>query len=51
VVWLYYVEGYTHEEIARNFDRTVSFSKTQLARGTRKLRDLLKVGQGATAYA
>jgi RNA polymerase sigma factor (sigma-70 family) len=51
VVWLYYVEGYTHEEIARNFDRTVSFSKTQLARGTRKLRDLLQVGQGATAYA
>jgi RNA polymerase sigma-70 factor (ECF subfamily) len=51
VVWLYYVEGYTHEEIARNFDRTVSFSKTQLARGTAKLRDLLKVGQGATAYA
>jgi RNA polymerase sigma-70 factor (ECF subfamily) len=51
VVWLYYVEGWTHEEIARSFDRTVSFSKTQLSRGTRKLRDLLQVGEGAQAYA
>ena len=51
VVWLYYVEGWTHEEIARSFDRTVSFSKTQLSRGTRKLRDLLQVGKGAQAYA
>lgn len=51
VVWLYYVEGWTHEEIARSFDRTVSFSKTQLSRGTRKLRDLLRVDKGARAYA
>ncbi|MFN7550909.1 MAG: RNA polymerase sigma factor [Pseudomonadota bacterium] len=51
IVWLYHVEGWTHEEIARSFDRTVSFSKTQLARGTRKLRELLQVGQGARDYA
>lgn len=51
VVWLYYVEGYSHEEIAQSFARTVSFSKTQLQRATRKLRGLLEVDKGATAYA
>ena len=39
VVWLYDVEGWTHEEIARAFDRTVSFSKSQLARGHARLRN------------
>lgn len=38
VVWLYEVEGYSHEEIARSFGRTVSFSKSQLARAHRRLR-------------
>ena len=38
VVWLYDVEGWSHEEIARVFDRTVSFSKSQLARGHARLR-------------
>jgi len=32
IVWLHDVEGYTHAEIARLFDRTTSFSKSQLAR-------------------
>ncbi len=41
VVWLYDVEGWTHEEIARAFQRTVSFSKTQLARGHARLRNEL----------
>jgi RNA polymerase sigma-70 factor (ECF subfamily) len=41
VVWLYDVEGWSHEEIARAFDRTVSFSKSQLARGHARLRDQL----------
>lgn len=41
VVWLYDVEGWTHEEIAKGFDRTVSFSKSQLARGHARLRDEL----------
>lgn len=38
VVWLYDVEGYSHEEIARHFGRTVSFSKSQLARAHARLR-------------
>jgi RNA polymerase sigma-70 factor (ECF subfamily) len=42
VVWLYCVEGYTHEEIAAGFGRTTSFSKSQLMRGTRRLRELLE---------
>jgi RNA polymerase sigma factor (sigma-70 family) len=41
VVWLYDVEGWTHEEIARAFRRTVSFSKSQLARGHVRLRSEL----------
>jgi RNA polymerase sigma-70 factor, ECF subfamily len=39
VVWLYDVEGWSHEEIAASFDRTVSFSKSQLARGHARLRN------------
>jgi RNA polymerase sigma-70 factor (ECF subfamily) len=38
VIWLYEVEGYSHEEIAAEFGRTVSFSKSQVARAHRKLR-------------
>ena len=43
VLWLYHAEGYTHEEIAELMQRTPSFSKSQLARGTRRLRALLQV--------
>ncbi|HTX23200.1 MAG TPA: sigma-70 family RNA polymerase sigma factor [Steroidobacteraceae bacterium] len=39
VVWLFEVEGYSHEEIAQAFGRTVSFSKSQLARAHRRLRE------------
>ena len=39
VVWLYEVEGYSHQEIAEAFGRTVSFSKSQLARAHRRLRE------------
>ena len=45
VLWLYHAEGYTHEEIAGLMGRTTSFSKTQLLRGTRRLRELLNVAQ------
>ncbi len=38
VLWLYHVEGYTHPEIAALTGRTVSFSKSQLARGSERLR-------------
>ncbi len=41
VLWLYHVEGYTHEEIAQAFDRTVSFSKSQVARAAARLRAVL----------
>ncbi|HET6632956.1 MAG TPA: RNA polymerase sigma factor [Rhodanobacteraceae bacterium] len=41
VLWLYHVEGCTHVEIADQFGRSVSFSKSQLARATRRLRRLL----------
>jgi RNA polymerase sigma-70 factor (ECF subfamily) len=42
VVWLYDVEGWTHDEIAKAFDRTLSFSKSQLARGHARLRNDLQ---------
>src|ERR1041384_4428104 len=41
VVWLDSVEGFTHEEIAEQMGKTVSFSKSQLARAHARLRRLL----------
>ncbi len=38
VVWMYEVEGYSHQEIAHEFGRSVSFSKSQLARAHVRLR-------------
>jgi RNA polymerase sigma-70 factor (ECF subfamily) len=38
IVWMYEVEGYSHQEIAREFGRSVSFSKSQLARAHARLR-------------
>jgi RNA polymerase sigma-70 factor (ECF subfamily) len=43
VVWLYEVEGYSHEEIARAFGRSVSFSKSQVARAHIRLRAWFEV--------
>ena len=43
VLWLYHGEGYTHEEIGTAMGKSVSFSKSQLARGTRRLRQLLQL--------
>ena len=43
VLWLYHAEGYTHEEIAAAMGKSLSFSKSQLARGTRRLRQLLEL--------
>ncbi len=51
VIWLYHAEGYTHDEIAGLMGRTASFSKSQLARGTRKLRDLLRIEQETHTHA
>lgn len=50
VLWLYHAEGYTHDEIAALMQRTPSFSKSQLARGGRRLRALLE-GQPEPANA
>lgn len=47
VLWLYHAEGYTHEEIAGLMQRTASFSKSQLARGGRRLRALLETPEEA----
>ncbi len=38
VLWLYHVEGYSHPEIAELVGKTTSFSKSQVARGTARLR-------------
>lgn len=38
VVWLYDVEGYSHHEIAALMGKTVSFSKSRLARAHEQLR-------------
>jgi len=42
VLWLYHVEGYAHHEIAEQLGKTTSFSKSQVARGTARLRELLE---------
>ena len=41
VVWLHDVEGYTHEDIAELMGKSVSFSKSQLARAHLRLRGWL----------
>ena len=41
IVWLHDVEGFTHVEIGLAVGRTPSFSKSQLARGHARLRELL----------
>ncbi|MGH7606545.1 MAG: RNA polymerase sigma factor [Gemmatimonadales bacterium] len=47
VVWLHDVEGYTHEEIAEQMGKSVSFSKSQLARAHARLRRMLDEGARA----
>jgi RNA polymerase sigma-70 factor (ECF subfamily) len=46
VVWLYEVEGYSHEEIARHFGRSISFSKSQLSRAHVRLREWFEPNGG-----
>jgi RNA polymerase sigma factor (sigma-70 family) len=41
VVWLHDVEGFTHADIGFALGRTPSFSKSQLSRAHRRLRELL----------
>jgi len=47
VVWLHDVEGFTHEEIAEQMGKTVSFSKSQLARAHARMRAWLAPDGGA----
>jgi RNA polymerase sigma-70 factor (ECF subfamily) len=42
VLWLHDVEGYTHEEIGEMMDKTASFSKSQLSRAHKRLREWLE---------
>lgn len=46
ILSLYLLEGYDHEEIAYILKITESTSRSQLARGKRKLLELLKEGKG-----
>jgi len=46
VVWLFEVEGYTHQEIGQLMGRTASFSKSQLSRAHQKLRAVLGSMEG-----
>lgn len=50
VLWLYHVEGYTHDEIAVLMEKTISFSKSQCARGGKKLRELLHIEQEVPSH-
>jgi RNA polymerase sigma-70 factor (ECF subfamily) len=49
IVWMYDVEGLSHEEIATHFGRTVSFSKSQLSRAHALLRAQLTTHSAAAA--
>lgn len=44
VVILHDIEGYTHAEIAGLMGKSVSFSKSQLARAHQRLRDAMETG-------
>jgi len=41
IIWLYEVEGFTHQEIGDLFNRTESFSKSRLARAKHQLQQVL----------
>lgn len=47
VIWLYHMEGFNHDQIAQQMGKSTSFSKSQLARGTQKLRQLLDINTGS----
>ncbi len=49
IIWMYEVEGYSHQEIALAFGRSVSFSKSQLARAHARLRAWLEPQESRTS--
>lgn len=44
VVWLFFVEGYSHKEIAETVGKTESFSKSIVSRSLQKLRPFVEDG-------
>ena len=51
ILWLYEVEGFTHQEIGDFFSRSESFSKSRLSRAKQRLRQLLnKHNQQVSSY-
>jgi RNA polymerase sigma-70 factor (ECF subfamily) len=48
IVWLHDVEGYKHQEIAKLFGKTESFSKTRLARARKQLQTLIERANSKT---
>lgn len=48
IVWLHDVEGYKHQEIAKLFGKTESFSKTRLARARQALQGLILQAENET---
>lgn len=51
IIWLYEVEGFTHQEIGAFFDCSESFSKSRLARAKQQLKQLLnKQKQEVSSY-
>lgn len=53
VIWLYEVEGWSHQEIATSFGRSVSFSKSAVARAKAQLvagRDLPAASSPLSIY-
>lgn len=51
VLWLYAVEGYTHQEIGELMDKTPSFSKSQLMRARRQLKRWWSLDSGVSLRA
>jgi RNA polymerase sigma factor (sigma-70 family) len=48
VLWLYAVEGYTHQEIGDLMDKSPSFSKSQLMRARRQLKQWWAIADAVT---
>ncbi len=51
VIWLYVVEGYTHAEIGDLFQKSESFSKSQVSRAFARLRDSNQINDAALDHS
>lgn len=50
VLWLYHVEGYTHDEIAGLMDKTISFFEIAMRARRKKLRELLNIDKEVPSH-